>query len=224
MLKTDRLMLRTFQAADASTLARLAGKRRIADTTISVPHPYTVQQARQNIRRFQRDWRLRTGLHLAIGHRDSPNPLFGYMALRDIEVEHGIAELSFWIDEEQSGHGYITEAGTAVLQFAFKELRLNRVCAYHMVRNSASGRVLGKIGMRQEGCLRQRCRKWDIFEDVLLWAILRADHQRLAPVAGIAEDRESTSVPHQTSTHRVGNVSLPVDRVVAKSGGSPSTP
>lgn len=189
MLKTDRLALRSFKAADAPTLARLAGTRRIADTTISVPHPYTLEQATQNIRRFQRDWRLRTGLHFAIAHRESPERLFGYVALRDIEGEHGVAELSFWIGEEQSGHGYVTEAGMEVLRFAFEELRLNRVCAYHMVRNSASGRVLEKIGMRQEGCLRQRCRKWDIFEDVLLWAIVSADYRSVSSIAALSGDQ-----------------------------------
>jgi ribosomal-protein-alanine N-acetyltransferase len=44
-----------------------------------------------------------------------------------------------------------------------------------MVRNPASGRVLAKIGMKQEGLLRQRVRKWGVFEDVVLMAVLRAE-------------------------------------------------
>ena len=42
-----------------------------------------------------------------------------------------------------------------------------------MVRNPASGRVLARIGMKQEGLLRQRVRKWEVFEDVVLMALLR---------------------------------------------------
>jgi hypothetical protein len=42
--------------------------------------------------------------------------------------------------------------------------------AYHMVRNVASKRVLERLGMSQEGCLRSRVRKWGVFEDVLVWA------------------------------------------------------
>jgi ribosomal-protein-alanine N-acetyltransferase len=44
-----------------------------------------------------------------------------------------------------------------------------------MARNRASGRVLERIGMRCEGILRQRVRKWGRFEDVVLYAILRQD-------------------------------------------------
>ncbi len=44
-----------------------------------------------------------------------------------------------------------------------------------MVRNPASGRVLEKVGMKREGLLRQRVRKWGVFEDVVLMAILQSD-------------------------------------------------
>ena len=47
-----------------------------------------------------------------------------------------------------------------------------------MVRNPASGRVLEKIGMKREGLLRQRVRKWGVFEDVVLLAILREEWAR----------------------------------------------
>jgi len=48
-----------------------------------------------------------------------------------------------------------------------------------MVRNPASGRVLQKIGMKREGLLRQRVRKWGVFEDVVLLSILHDDWRRL---------------------------------------------
>jgi hypothetical protein len=32
---------------DAPVLSRLAGRREIADTTISIPHPYSEEQAQQ---------------------------------------------------------------------------------------------------------------------------------------------------------------------------------
>jgi RimJ/RimL family protein N-acetyltransferase len=44
-----------------------------------------------------------------------------------------------------------------------------------MTRNPACGRVLGKNGFIQEALLRQRVRKWGVFEDVALHAILYED-------------------------------------------------
>jgi RimJ/RimL family protein N-acetyltransferase len=44
-----------------------------------------------------------------------------------------------------------------------------------MVRNPASGHVLARIGMKPEGLLRQRVRKWGVFEDVVPMALLREE-------------------------------------------------
>jgi RimJ/RimL family protein N-acetyltransferase len=98
--------------------------------------------------------------------------------LRDIEAEHAQAELGFWIAIECWGKGYATEAARAVLAFGFEQLGLNRIYAHYMVRNPASGRALAKIGMKQEGLLRQRVRKWGLFEDVVPLAILREEWTR----------------------------------------------
>jgi [ribosomal protein S5]-alanine N-acetyltransferase len=54
-------------------------------------------------------------------------------------------------------------------------LGLNRICAHHMVRNPAAGKVLERIGMQREGLLRQRVRKWGNYEDVVVYATLRED-------------------------------------------------
>ena len=61
------------------------------------------------------------------------------------------------------------------MDHAFESLGLNRIHAHHMTRNPASGRVLQKIGMRREGLLRERIYKWDRFEDVAVYALLRSD-------------------------------------------------
>jgi ribosomal-protein-alanine N-acetyltransferase len=64
-----------------------------------------------------------------------------------------------------------------VVRYAFEDFGLNRLYAYHMTRNPASGRILEKNGFKQEGLLHQRVRKWGQFEDVALWAILRQEWQ-----------------------------------------------
>ncbi|MCU7878280.1 MAG: GNAT family N-acetyltransferase, partial [Candidatus Thiodiazotropha sp. (ex Lucinoma borealis)] len=96
---------------------------------------------------------------------------------RDIDRTHSQGELSFWLAFEAWGHGYMSEVVQAVVQYGFENLDLNRLYAYHMLRNPASGRVLEKSGFKQEGLLRQRVRKWGQFEDVLLWANLRQEWQ-----------------------------------------------
>jgi [ribosomal protein S5]-alanine N-acetyltransferase len=71
----------------------------------------------------------------------------------------------------------MSEALKPVLRFGFEVLNLNRLYAYHMMRNPASGKVLQKNGFTQEGFLHQRIRKWGVFEDAKLSAMLRQDWQ-----------------------------------------------
>jgi len=179
-LETARLILRPFSLDDAPTVVRQAGRREIADTTIAIPHPYPEAQARDWISRQSATWREGREIVFAIVLR-SERRLIGAIGLREINSEHRQAELGFWIGVDWWGRGYATESARAVLGFGFQSLRLNRIYAHHMVRNPASGRVLEKIGMKKEGLLRERVRKWEIFEDVVILATLRSEWQGAQP-------------------------------------------
>lgn len=175
VLHTERLVIRPFVAADAARLAELAGTRRVADTTVSIPHPYSPDQALADIDKYNEEFQLGSGAYFAIALREAPQDLIGGALIKSIERPHEQGELGYWIDETHGGQGYVTEAGHAMLDYAFNMEGLHRVCAYHMVRNAASGRVLERLGMQKEGRLRHMVKKWGEYEDVLLWAILREE-------------------------------------------------
>jgi ribosomal-protein-alanine N-acetyltransferase len=174
MLETERLFLRPLVLQDAPVLQRLAGRREIADTTISIPHPYSDLQAAQWITGCADLFARGKGVVFGMESKRS-GELVGTLGLRDIDPEHLQAELGFWVAVESWGQGYATEAGRAMLTFGFTRLGLNRIYACHMTRNPASGRVLARIGMKTEGVLRQRIRKWGVFEDVVAMAVLREE-------------------------------------------------
>jgi [ribosomal protein S5]-alanine N-acetyltransferase len=173
-LETERLVLRALRPDDAQTVARLAGRREIAHTTSSIPHPYSVRQAQEwiAIHAGQQDASKETAFGVTM---KADGQLIGVVGLREIDTEHSQAEMGFWIGVEWWGNGYAAEAAKTVIAYAFQELKLNRIYAHHMVRNPASGRVLEKIGMKREGLLRQRVRKWGVFEDVVLMGIILDD-------------------------------------------------
>ncbi len=102
----------------------------------------------------------------------SDDVLIGAVSLR-IERDDQRAELGYWIGRPYWGQGYCTEAVRAVLSFGFQQLGLNRIYAGHFSRNPASGRVMQKAGMNCEGHLRQHTKKWDAFEDIEIYAVLR---------------------------------------------------
>ena len=67
---------------------------------------------------------------------------------------------------------------------------LHRISAHHLARNPASGKVMLNAGMQPEGELRGHVRKWGVFEDVIVFGILRTD-QRKKPLVRIETGGES---------------------------------
>jgi RimJ/RimL family protein N-acetyltransferase len=167
-----RVALRPLTQSDSPTLVQLANDRTIADTMISVPHPFTANDARALIAAARDVANQYFGVHLRAG-----DSLVGVAAMRDIDREHAQGELSFWIGRPYWGQGLASDAGATLLHYAFGDLDLNRVVAYHMLRNPASGQVLAKLGFQREGVLRQRVRKWGVVEDVAALALLRHEYE-----------------------------------------------
>lgn len=169
-LRTERLLLRDFVAADVRDLVRLAGAREVAATTLRIPHPYTEEHARQFLEMRQEE---RFGYSFAVTLLGS-GELAGAVGLHPDPV-HPRAELGYWIGVPYWGQGYATEAARAVLDFGFRELKLVRIFAHHFEGNLVSGRILRKIGMQHEGCQRKHIEKWGKLLDLENYGVLRSD-------------------------------------------------
>jgi RimJ/RimL family protein N-acetyltransferase len=181
-LTSERLILRPFALSDAPDVQRLAGAFAIADTTRVVPHPYLDGMAENWIATHEPPSDVALQLELATVEKET-HALVGAVSLVAISHQDSRAEMGYWIGECYWGKGYCTEAARVLLDHAFGHLALNRVCARYLKRNGASGRVLEKIGMREEGCLRQENKKWDTFEDVVVCGILRSEWETLTTPA-----------------------------------------
>jgi len=173
ILYTSRLLLRPFYFTDAPAVQYMAGDIAIASTVLSIPHPYGDGIAEQWISTHQVDYTSGKAVHFAIVLQAS-GQLIGAIGLI-INPDHERAEMGYWIGKPFWGQGYCTEAAQELLNFAFQKVNLHRVFAQHFARNPASGRVMQKIGMELEGCLHQHLKKWDSFEDVLIYGIIQQD-------------------------------------------------
>ena len=174
VLETSRLQLRPPELSDALEIQKAASIREIADTMISLPHPYPEGEAERYISRKQNEREAGSAVSFIIEEKAGKG-FCGLIEVRDIDHEHSQGELSFWLAKNAWGHGYMSEVVQVIVRYGFEVLNLNRLYAHHMLRNPATGRVLEKNGFKQEGLLRQRVQKWGQYEDVVLEAILRQD-------------------------------------------------
>jgi ribosomal-protein-alanine N-acetyltransferase len=173
LLRTARLTLGPLESRDAEALITLAGAFEIADTTATIPHPYTPDDARIFLALDAAERVSGGAVRFAV--RPDGEALAGIVSLHQIDRDRLRAELGYWIGVPWWGKGYATEAARAVVRYGFDELGLHKIHAHYMTRNPASGKVLERIGMRQEGLLRDEVRKWGRFEDVVVCGVLRTD-------------------------------------------------
>ncbi len=175
-LQTERLILRAFQMDDAPAVNKYVSEKAIAATTLNIPHPYTLEMADEWIGTHKEAFENGQAVRFAITLGESGN-LLGAIGL-EITAAHERAEIGYWIGKPHWGKGYCTEAALAVLQYGLDSLGLERIFATHFRKNSASGRVMQKAGMKHEGRLRHHIKKWGEFEDLEMYAILRSNVKR----------------------------------------------
>ena len=134
-LRTERLLLRPLRAADAPRLARLTDDRDVVHFLRRARTPYRPAEAAALIRRVSTP-----GLPV-LGIDDGR--LVGVIGLR--------GEFGFWLSRQARDRGYATEAGGALMAFAFRSLGLRRLEARVFRDNVASRRTFDKLGFREAG-------------------------------------------------------------------------
>jgi [ribosomal protein S5]-alanine N-acetyltransferase len=179
-LLTPHLLLRPFNKKDAYEVSQLAGDPAISQFTLDIPYPYDQATAHNWIQGLAISSDEGTEIIYAITLRDG-GILLGAIGLMKIDAGNERARIGYWIGLPYWNKGYATEALASILCYGFSVKGLNRINAYFMTENRASGRVLEKCGMRYEGTLRQHIRKGDRYIDIAVYGILRQDYNTPVP-------------------------------------------
>jgi RimJ/RimL family protein N-acetyltransferase len=140
-MRSSRLTYRPIDHRDASRIAVLAGDWDIARMTARIPHPYSLVAADQWIASIGGDEFVR-----AVEYNGELIGAVGY-----IERDATQAEIGYWIGKPWWGHGYATEAASALMDHCFGEAGFKRLTCGHFVDNAASARVIRKLGFRRVG-------------------------------------------------------------------------
>ncbi|MDX1520590.1 MAG: GNAT family protein [Anaerolineae bacterium] len=107
--------------------------------------------------------------------------LIGTCGLRMNQPGGWEADFGYEIAPDHWGHGYATEAAAAMLAYGFETLQLHRISASVIADNTASIRVLEKLGLRHEGTLRQNQWMKGRWWDTLIYAILQPEWRERHP-------------------------------------------
>lgn len=130
---------------------------------------------RRRLKRYAEDVRADLAYAFFLFRR-ADNALVGGLTLAN--VRRGVAQagsLGYWIGESFARQGFMTAGVRTLIPFAFGTLRLHRLEAACIPGNEASVRLLERTGFRREGLARQYLCINGMWQDHLLYALLRSD-------------------------------------------------
>ena len=117
----------------------------------------------------------RDGTREGFALEDDDGTFLGLGVIPRIEREERTAELGYVVVPEARGRGVATEALRLLTEFAFTELRMERLELMIAVDNEPSKVVAERCGYVQEGVLRSLFFKQGRRQDTEIWSRLRSD-------------------------------------------------
>ena len=150
-ITTERLSLRPYASGDLDALYDIQSLPEV--TRYLMYGTRDRDQVREILeQRIRADGPERDAVNLAVVLPDS-GTLIGDVVLFLRNPEHRQGEIGYVFHPDYGGRGYATEAARVLLRLGFKDYGLHRIIGRIDARNTASARVLERLGMRREAHL-----------------------------------------------------------------------
>ncbi len=170
-LATGRLILRPPQASDADALFAMHSDPEVMRYFSEPPWQdpaRAVQQIADDAAAFGKEEFFRFAITL-----QATGEYLGSCTLFAVHRQNRRAEIGYALGRPYWGQGYMHEALTALLEYAFVERDLNRLEADIDPQNAGSANALLRLGFKQEGYLAERWIVGGQVSDSALYGLLR---------------------------------------------------
>ncbi len=171
-IHTERLVLRWYGPDDFDALHAIVSREDVNRFLYSEPRDAdaTAELLSRKMGKTELldedDW-----LSIAVCLRETGD-LVGETLLHWVSQEHRVGEIGFMFHPDHHGRGYATEATRPLLDFGFEVCGFHRIIGRLDARNTASARVLERLGMRREAHFVQNEIVKGEWTDELVYAML----------------------------------------------------
>lgn len=169
-LETERLLLRAMRVDDTADMFAYAKDPEVSEFLLWRPHK-SPEYTRSYLEYLAGRYRLGQHFEWAMICR-ADGHMIGTCGFSRIDCTHNCAELGYVLNPAYRGQGLVPEAAKRVLKFGFDVLGMHRIEARYMVGNTASVRVMQKLGMTPEGISRGAMLIKGAYRDIGTCAIL----------------------------------------------------
>lgn len=152
-LSTPRLILRRMRPGDEQDMYDYARRSDVTRYLLWSPHP-DIYYTRDYLRYLSTRYATGSFYDWGVVCKDGGH-LIGTCGFTSFDAQHDAGEIGYVLHPEYWGQGYATEAVERVVRFGFDTLGLHRIEARFIEGNTASLRVMEKVGMQFEGYRRE---------------------------------------------------------------------
>ncbi|HEY1722647.1 MAG TPA: GNAT family N-acetyltransferase [Magnetospirillaceae bacterium] len=177
MIDTDRLFIRDVRPTDADAFFDFMQRE---DYWRNLPIDPPTRASMQTLieRRLSEQTATPRVLYILAAVDKATDKVVGEAILRVTNLRHRNGEVGWAVAWHQTGKNLGTEIGRAMIRFGFDQLDLHRISARCRVGNTASQRIMTKLGMQYEGIAREDVNARDEWWSSSQWSILRGDSAR----------------------------------------------
>lgn len=174
-IETERLILRPYEAGDLDTVYDIHSRPDV------VRYLYWSAKTREEAKEMlERDMKRTSfepdssGVKLAVVRKDT-GQCIGDVSVFWFNKEHLQGEFGFIFHPDHHGKGFATEAAQVMLDLGFGEFGLHRIVGRLDARNTASAKVLERLGLRLEAHFRENELFKGEWGDELVYAMLASE-------------------------------------------------
>lgn len=176
----DEIELRLFEEADASEIFQLIERSRghLRQWLPWVDHETSIEDSLRFVQRSLQNYLDNKSFNLGIRYQGQ---WAGVISFHTVNWPGRHVEIGYWLGLDFQGHGVVTRACRAMVDFAFHKLQLNRVTILCATDNARSRAIPERLGFTQEGTLREGEWLYDHFVDLVIYSMLAREWDSLYP-------------------------------------------
>lgn len=150
-IETDRLVIRNFTKSDLKNLHRIVNENEIM-RNVPFAKERNLDECADLLDRILARYSESTSLEfkgfLLLVQSRFESDLIGVLGLFPLTYDNTEHEIFYGILSEHTNMGYATESATALIDYAFKCVKINKVVASVNKSNERSKKIMSKLGMQ----------------------------------------------------------------------------
>jgi len=167
----DAVVLRLLEPRDAEQLFELTDSSRsyLREWLPWVDGTKNAEDTKSFIEMTKKQFASNNGFQAGIWYKGN---LAGVIGFHGMNGANRSTSIGYWLGERYQGSGVMTKSCKALIEYAFRELKLNRVEIRCAEKNLRSRAIPERLGFINEGMIRETEWLYDHFVDHVVYGVL----------------------------------------------------